>query len=228
MKTHNDNSSFLATSSKKFFKVGLAASIFIAIVAFKLPIYGKTPKISFAGPTIEEKDFIITYVTPESKNETKTFNTEVITKAPVINIIKSPMDPPPIVEPITPIDPGELTSETRVEEPAVPEVPKTYLGVVEKMPQFLGGDAALLQYLRNKLLYPAIALDQELEGKVYVRFTVDYEGNINNVSIAKGEYKVLNDEALRVVKNMPKWTPGEQNGKKVNVVLVLPVNFEIL
>lgn len=228
MKTQENNSSFLATSSRKFFKVGLAASIFIAIVAFKLPIYGKTPTISFGEPTEEEDIYVITSILPESKSVVKTSPPEITYKAPVINIVKTAIDPPPIDEPVVPEEPKDLTPETRIVEPAVPVIPPTFEGVVEKMPSFLGGESALLKYLSNKLNYPGIALVQELEGKVFVRFTVDYEGNIKNVSVAQGEYKVLNDEAVRVVKNMPKWEPGEQNGQKVNVVLVLPVNFELL
>ncbi|MCB0510654.1 MAG: energy transducer TonB [Chitinophagales bacterium] len=228
MKTENKTQSFLATSSRKFFKVGLASSILLSILAFKLPIYQKTPSIVILEPEEDDGIFTISVVLPEEKKEMKT--EKVISTPPspvqkIIPVIHEPIEPLEPSKPVEPIKTSTLVSAPSISEPD--PTPPTYIGIVEKMPEFYGGEAALLSYLGNKIKYPPMAIEYEIEGKVYVRFTINPKGEVVNAEIAKGVNKLLDDEALRVVKNMPDWQAGEQNGKKVNVVLVIPVNFEL-
>lgn len=99
--------------------------------------------------------------------------------------------------------------------------------VVEQMPEFPGGELALQKYLRSSVKYPAIALENGIQGKVYVSFVVDRDGGISNAKIARGIDASIDKEALRVVKAMPKWIPGKQNGETVRVSFTLPINFTL-
>jgi TonB family protein len=101
--------------------------------------------------------------------------------------------------------------------------------IVEKMPEFPGGPAALMQYLNSKIKYPEECRKMGVEGKVFIKFVVDKEGIINQVAVLRGvsDCNLLEKEALRVVRSMPKWTPGKQHGKAVNVYFTLPISFKL-
>ncbi len=97
--------------------------------------------------------------------------------------------------------------------------------VVEVMPSFPGGDYALMHYLSENVNYPEVAQEHGIQGRVYVSFVVTKEGDVANVQIGRGVDSALDAEALRAVKAMPRWNPGKQRGKSVNVKYMLPVNF---
>lgn len=97
--------------------------------------------------------------------------------------------------------------------------------VVEQMPSFPGGDAALMKFLRDNVKYPHIAQEHGIQGRVYVSFVVSKDGSIRDVGVARSVDPALDNEAIRVVQAMPKWEPGKQRGKAVNVKYMLPVNF---
>lgn len=99
--------------------------------------------------------------------------------------------------------------------------------VAEDMPQFPGGMSKLLEYISKNMQYPAEAQKQKVQGRVVVQMVVDAEGNITNPRILRSENPLLDKEALRLMKEMPKWTPGKQNGKAVPVKYTLPVMFKL-
>lgn len=101
--------------------------------------------------------------------------------------------------------------------------------VVEQMPEFPGGSGALMVYLSKHIEYPTEALDAGMEGKVFLRFVVDQEGLVKDVEVLRGVPGApsLEREAVRVVKGMPKWSPGRQNGKAVATHYTLPVMFKM-
>ena len=99
--------------------------------------------------------------------------------------------------------------------------------VVEKMPEFAGGTEALMRYLRNHLRYPSEALRAQAEGRVYVSFVVQADGTIADISVPKGLGFGLDEEAQRVVRQMPAWTPGQQSHHAVPVRFTLPITFRI-
>jgi TonB family protein len=99
--------------------------------------------------------------------------------------------------------------------------------MAEIMPEYPGGTSELFKFLGNNLKYPERAKEQNIEGKVYVQFTVDSEGNVVDVVILRGIGGGCDEEAMRVVKLMHKWLPGEQDGKKVSVQYNLPINFKL-
>jgi len=97
--------------------------------------------------------------------------------------------------------------------------------IVEDMPEFPGGEMALRTYIATAIKYPVIAQENGIQGKVYVTFVVGKDGSVNNASIARGVDPSLDKEALRVVNTLPKWKPGKQRGKPVNVSYTVPINF---
>jgi protein TonB len=97
--------------------------------------------------------------------------------------------------------------------------------IVEDMPEFPGGEAALRAYIAQAIKYPVIAQENGIQGKVYVTFVVGKDGSVNNATIARGVDPSLDKEALRVVNSLPKWKPGKQRGKPVNVSYTVPINF---
>ncbi len=99
--------------------------------------------------------------------------------------------------------------------------------VVEEMPAFPGGDTALANYLYRNIEYPAEAVENGTEGKVYVSFMVAKDGKIKNVRILRGIGHGCDEEALRVIRAMPDWKPGKQRGKPVRVQVNLPIVFEM-
>lgn len=99
--------------------------------------------------------------------------------------------------------------------------------LVEEMPQFPGGDQALLQYLADKIRYPAIARENKIEGLVVVQFVIDENGTISQAQILRGIGGGCDEEALRVIAAMPRWKPGKQRGIPVKVRFNLPVRFQL-
>lgn len=95
--------------------------------------------------------------------------------------------------------------------------------VVENMPEFNGGMGALMQYLSHNIRYPE---EKDIQGRVLVSFVVGKDGSISNAQVVKSVHPSFDAEALRIINNMPKWIPGTQNGKPVNVKYVVPINFK--
>lgn len=98
---------------------------------------------------------------------------------------------------------------------------------IEEMPQFPGGDEALLRFISENVKYPDEAADNNIEGRVVVRFVVSADGSVKRAEIVKGVHPVLDSEALRVVSLMPRWKPGRQNGTPAPVWFSVPVKFEL-
>ena len=113
-----------------------------------------------------------------------------------------------------------------------PEAPKEEKEVpyqaVEQMPQFPGGDAELMKYIQDHLKYPVIAAENGIQGRVIVRFVVSKTGEIQDVTVLRGVDSSLDKEAVRVIKSMPKWIPGKQNGNNVAVYFTVPVLFKLM
>ncbi len=99
--------------------------------------------------------------------------------------------------------------------------------VVEAMPEFPGGMNELNKYLAENIKYPQMAKESGIQGRVFVTFVVERDGRVTDVRVLRGIGGGCDEEAVRVVKNMPKWTPGKQRGKPVRVQFNLPVKFTL-
>lgn len=157
---------------------------------------------------------------------------------------QAPPPPPPPPAPTTQIqiveDDEEIEEELVIEDMEVDEeteivveiyeeeeevMEEEIFTIVEKMPEFPGGTEKLFKYLGQNIEYPPMAKDAGIKGKVYVTFVVDKDGSIADVKVLRGIGGGCDEEAIRVVKGMPRWHPGKQRGKSVRVQYNLPINF---
>ena len=119
----------------------------------------------------------------------------------------------------------EVVEEKPVEKPK--DEGPVNVAMVEQKPSFPGGDAAMMKWLGENISYPAAASEEGVEGRVTVQFIVEKDGSVSNVQVVRGKHPALDAEAVRVVKKMPKWTPGRNNGQPVRVTYNLPVTFRL-
>ena len=116
----------------------------------------------------------------------------------------------------------QVVTQAPVEE--VEEKPYT---AVEQMPQFPGGEAELLKYIFDKLRYPTISQENGVQGKVYIRFVVSKTGEVKDAQVMRSLDPYCDKEALRVIRTLPRWIPGKQNGVNVPVYYVVPITFKL-
>ena len=151
-----------------------------------------------------------------------------IKKAEIIEIIDDDAD---IIDDVMASDEDnsdwvDINTITVVEpEPEIED--DTEFLVVEDQPEFPGGTAALLEYLRKNIKYPAICRENNIQGRVLVTFIVNKDGAIVEPEVVKSVNPSLDKEALRVISQMPNWKPGSQRGKPVRVKYTVPVNFRL-
>ena len=123
---------------------------------------------------------------------------------------------------------GEVlkAKEVVVDEKPKEEETKVF-DVVEQMPSFPGGDAELMKFLSTHIKYPVVAEENGIQGRVIATFVVERDGSISDVKVIKSVDPSLDKEAIRVLKSMPKWIPGKQNGSAVRVKYTVPVTFRL-
>jgi len=154
-------------------------------------------------------------------------------------------DPPPFIEELQDIAISTKTQEGNEDgvdlgildaygdgpiAPPVVEAPppkEQIFDRVEQMPQFGSGDKELMEYLAKNIKYPAIARENGIQGTVVVQFVVDKDGSITQPQVVRGIGGGCDEEALRVVRGMPKWQPGKQQGREVKVKFTLPIRFRL-
>ncbi|MDE6282372.1 MAG: TonB family protein [Muribaculaceae bacterium] len=117
----------------------------------------------------------------------------------------------------------EIIVEEKKPEPVKDEV----FTAVEQMPQYPGGEAELLKYIATHIKYPTMAAENNIQGRVVVKFVVKKDGNVGDVVVLRGKDPDLDKEAVRVVKTLPKFIPGKMNGQAVSVWYTLPINFKL-
>ena len=123
----------------------------------------------------------------------------------------------------------EFKKDVVVEEkkPVEAKKPEEVFHSVEQMPQFPGGEAALMKYLSSHINYPPMAAENNVQGKVIVQFVIEKTGKVGEVAIVRSVDKDLDKEAVRVCKSLPNFTPGRQNGRPVSVWYTLPIQFKL-
>ncbi len=120
----------------------------------------------------------------------------------------------------------EIKNEVVVEEKK-PAAPEQIFTAVEEQPQYPGGIEELYKYISRNLHYPEMAAQNNIQGRVFVKFVVEKDGSVSQVSVARGKDPDLDREAVRVVKTLPKFIPGKMNGQNVRVWYTLPINFKL-
>ena len=107
------------------------------------------------------------------------------------------------------------------------DLENTVFFIVEEMPEFPGGEEELLKFVTENTKYPEVAKEKKIQGKVFVQFVINKDGNVEDVKLAKGVDPLLDEAAIDVVKSMPQWKPGTQRGQAVKVSYTIPVNFKL-
>jgi periplasmic protein TonB len=163
---------------------------------------------------------------PQQLKETVKFTPPKVVDKPVEE------EQPPPQEKLSETTVSTVTQEGEKEidlppEPVVdPDEGKIFL-IVEEPPSFPGGEAKLFEYLQKNIKYPPVARENGITGRVYVTFVVDKEGKIKDAKLIRGIGAGCDEEALRVVRAMPDWKVGKQNGRAVSVQFNLPINFSL-
>ena len=117
--------------------------------------------------------------------------------------------------------------EEVIAAPVVEEEQPMNIAMVEQKPEFNGGEAAMYKWLGDNIVYPSAAAEEGVSGRVVVEFVVGKDGSITNVRVVRPRHPALDKEAVRVVKAMPNWIPGRNNGQPVKVTYTLPVTFKL-
>ncbi|WP_420576544.1 energy transducer TonB [Ekhidna sp.] len=209
-----------------FFGIGMIVALSLTIVAFEW----KSPVDSVldADPPIEEPWFIMEEpkVTKHDIPEMPKPKVEkqVVSAASEIKEVKELTKAVEIDDPIIEDEIEDLiTGETQ----AIEVVPDAPFERVEDMPEFPGGDAALLTFIAENIKYPKAAQRIGVEGRVTLSFVIDEQGAITNIEVLKGIGAGCDEEAVRVLKLLPNYSPGKQRGVPVKVRMRIPVNFTL-
>ena len=204
-----------------FFQLGLVVALSIILVAFE---WSSNPKETDNTQMIQEIQFedemMITRREEPKPPEAK--QPEVLQ---VLDIVEDNVEVADFEFDFEVDDKTEYDFTTfEDEEEIVEEVTPFY--IVEDMPQFNGGDMSeFWKYAMKNIRYPEVAAENGVAGTVYMQFTVSTAGYVIDVKVIKGVHPDIDDEAIRVIKNSPRWTPGKQRGRAVPVIMSLPMKF---
>lgn len=211
-----------------FVEIGLVIALALTYIAFSWTTTEKQAAVLDAGPaqTIEEENIPVTTEAPPPPPETA----RVPVLSDQIDIIDDDIQ---VEDNILNLDDNddivieikdyiEGPEEEVIEEEEIPYV------FVEQKPGFKGGDAnAFSKWVASKLVYPEIAKENGVQGRVMISFTIKADGSVANVKVTRSLDPALDKEAVRVVSSSPKWTPGKQRDRAVNVTYSLPVIFQL-
>jgi periplasmic protein TonB len=208
-----------------FGQIGLVIALAFILIAFEWKSYEKQELnlVQRVAENIPEEMVEITQqekIAPPPKAPQQTT---------IIQIVEDDIDINDEIE----ID-AEADQETEIEkyEPTQMDVEEQeeeapIFTVVESMPNFPGGEAARIQYLNDNIKYPQMARESGIQGRVFVTFVVEKDGRVTDVKVLRGIGGGCDEEAIRVIQNMPKWEPGKQRGKPVRVQFNMPILFKL-
>jgi len=154
----------------------------------------------------------------EVKNEVPSTPVEQIKKADIPNETKEGVESDEVAAAPPPV---EAPRAVEIEQPKEDEIFTT----VEQNPEFPGGIKEMYSFIGKNLKYPSAAQRANVSGKVFAKFVVEKDGSLGDVQILKGIGFGCDEEAQRVLKSMPKWNPGKQNGRSVRVFFTMPISF---
>ncbi len=207
-----------------FFEIGMIVALLVVFAAFSMKSYDKQTVNQLQVAMDDAPEEII----PITEQKVKPPPPPPPKQVTQIKIVEDDVE----VEDDLDID-VEADDATEFEEYIPPEEEEEEVEeqqifqVVENMPEFPGGRAALMKYLATNIKYPPYAKEAGIQGRVFINFVVETDGSITAVKVLRGIGGGCDEEAIRVVKNMPKWKPGMQRGKPVRVSFNLPVKFTL-
>ena len=236
---------------REYYLRRMAMGLGITVFLFLLLIAGPSiaTKIRPESPVIIEKKHVIELLPPPSLDENKPViippvapPAEVMKsiKFTVFNVVDHPLndfDSIPVQDLLKDNNTGTVTrdgigfDQVKIDTATLAVIndkgPELILEPFEAKPLFPGGDRKLYEYLRDHLKYPASAIDNSIEGKVYVEFVVASDGQVKNVKVLRGIGDDCDAAAISVISGMPRWIPANQNGRPVSVYMRIPVMFRL-
>lgn len=210
------------------FEIGLIVALALVLLAFNWKSYDKTITELYKQRAVDLTEEIIPITEQKAPEPPKVEAPKVFSSIKIVEdeavidddiIINAEADQTTEIPEYVPV-----TIEKREEE-IVEEEEIFY--VVESQPEYPGGDKAMYEYLANNLDYPESAKEAGIQGRVFVAFVVEKDGSISNVRVLRGIGGGCDEEAVKVVQNMPRWTPGKQRGIPVRVHFNLPIKFTL-
>jgi protein TonB len=207
-----------------FLEIGMVIALAVTLLAFNWKSYEKQ-ELTLVTRTVDNAEEEMVQITQQEKPPPPPKPPQQTT---VIEIVEDDVEIEDDIEIDVEADQEtEVQDYVPVEEPEEEEEETQIFQVVETMPTFPGGDAARIKYLQNNLKYPTMARESGIQGKVFVTFVVEKDGSITDVKVLRGIGGGCDEEAVRVIKNMPKWKPGKQRGKPVRVQFNMPIVFKL-
>lgn len=209
-----------------FLQIGLVFALAVVFLAFEWKTYEKSESTLASSGPVQIDEEIVQITQQEQPPEPP--------KAAEVTTILEIVDDDVVVEDEINVD-IEARADQAVqayvpvmteEEPA--PVAEEIFTFVEEYPEFPGGDKALREYILNNIKYPEVARTSGITGTVYVQFVVEKDGSISDVKVVRGIGGGCDEEAVRVVKSMPRWKPGKQRGQPVRVYFTLPIEFKLM
>lgn len=207
-----------------FTQIGLIISLAVAWVVFEIKSYDKQ-QFADIHRIVEIPDEEMAEITKQ--DQPKPQPVEVPKQTTQLTIVEDDVE----VEDVN-IN-AEVAQNEVIEEYVAPEIEEEEVHetevftIVEEMPEFPGGMNKLADYLAKNIKYPQMARESGIQGRVFITFVVEKDGSVTNVQVLRSLGGGCDEEAMRVVKSMPKWKPGKQRGKPVRVSYNLPVNFKL-
>lgn len=212
-----------------FMEIGLIISLLVVLLGFKW----KSTERNYNASETREYVNIQEEMVPITEHLTKPIPPPPISKAVIINIVDDDIiveediiidvkvDQETKIEEYIPHDFQEMEEEEEISEEPI-------FVIVESMPTFPGGMKKLMAYLHNNIKYPTQAKEVGIQGKVFVSFVIETDGSVTDVILLRGIGGGCDEEAIRVISNMPNWIPGKQRNIPVRVRFTLPVSFRLL
>jgi protein TonB len=229
MKTKKSSKADLENKRVLFVEIGLVVALAVVLGAFEYKTYEKNVSMITADlqQVIEEEQIPITMETPPPPPE--------IPKTPVLSDAIEIVDDDIIIEEdifIETEDDASFAVEIRdyinYDEEETVEEEEIPLAIVEEKPSFMGGDEnTFTKWVHERIIYPEIAKENGVQGRVVLSFIVDADGYVKNVTVLRGVDPSIDKEAVRVVSSSPRWKPGRQRDRNVRVRYNFPLNFQL-
>jgi periplasmic protein TonB len=206
-----------------FLSIGFVISLMVVIIAFEWKTYDQVDLLDLGKIADDFEEITEVPLTRQPPPPPPTKSQPVIIEVPDEEEIEEEIDVDLDVEITEDTEIDEIVFEEPVEEEAVDEI----FTIVEQNPTFKGGDAAFIGYIQKNLVYPEKARRMGLEGRVFVQFVVELDGSLSKVTVLRGIGGGCNEEAIKVMRNSPKWITGKQRGRPVRVQIVVPIIFKL-
>ncbi|MDA3905280.1 MAG: energy transducer TonB [Bacteroidales bacterium] len=206
-----------------FLEIGFVLALALVFFAFEYKSYDKVEYTNLERTVDDTQEEII----PITEQKVKPPPPKPPPQVTIINVVEDDVEVEDDIEINIDFDEDDAMVEFQfVEEEEEIEEQHIFL-VVENMPEFPGGEAAMYKFIGNNIDYPRMAKESGISGRVFVTFVVERDGSVTDVQILRGIGGGCDEEAVRVIKMMPKWTPGKQRGKPVRVQYRMPIKFTL-